>query len=151
MITAQVEAWPEFIKEAQPLLPLHWDELALNKDKVPLDPCYEIYDAKHAQGAVLVVTLRDAGRLVGYFIGFINPGLHYRTCLTLQMDIFYVLPEARGQKGGFILFKAVENEAKRRGVQRLFCGSKLHKDASWLFDKLGYQEVERYYTHWLGG
>jgi hypothetical protein len=26
----------------------------------------------------------------------------------------------------------------------------LHKDASWLFEKLGYQEVERYYSTWWG-
>jgi hypothetical protein len=28
----------------------------------------------------------------------------------------------------------------------MFVGSKLHKDASWLFEKLGYTEVERYYS-----
>ena len=47
MITCQVEQWPEFIEEAKPMLPIHWEELALNKDKVPLDPQYYIYDDRH--------------------------------------------------------------------------------------------------------
>ena len=66
------------------------------------------------------------------------------------MDIFYVLPEHRGSGTGFQLFKFVEKQLKNRGVQRLFVGSKLHKDASWLFEKLGYMPVETYYSTWLG-
>lgn len=149
MITWQVEPFPAFLEEAKPLFPHHWDELALNKEHVPLDPQYETYLERDRRGEVLVVAGRSAGDLVGYFVGFVAPGLHYRTCLTLTMDIFYVVPEHRGRQG-IALFRAVEAEAKRRGVQRMFVGSKLHADASWLFEKLRYTEVERYYSLWLG-
>lgn len=150
MMTAQVESLTDVLEELKPLLPTHWEELALNKDKVPLDPQYDIYLARDACGEVLFVTLRDTGRLIGYFVGFIAPGLHYRTCLTLTMDIFYVWPQFRGRRAGFMLFAAVQKEATRRGALRMFAGSKLHKDASWLFEQLGYEEVERYYSKWLG-
>lgn len=150
MITAQAEPFPPFLEEVKPILPLHYEELALHKEKVPLDPQYHIYLARDELGEVVVVTLRDTGKLIGYFVGFIAPGLHYRTCLTCNMDIFYVHPEHRGRGAGFVLFREVEKELKRRGVQRLFVGSKLHKDASWMFERLGYTEVERYYTTWLG-
>lgn len=150
MITAQIEPWREFIVEAQPMLPLHWEELALNKDKVPLDPMYEVYDAKDDQGQVLVVTLRQDGVMKGYFIGFVGPSLHYRTCLTLTMDIFWLHPDVRGGLAGVKLFRLVESEAKRRGVQRIFYGSKVHKDASRLFEFLKCEEVERFYTKWIG-
>ena len=150
MITAQIEPWPAFIHEAQPLLPLHWAELALNKDKVPLDPQYDIYTARDLVGQVLVVTLRQDGELVGYFIGFIAPGLHYKTCLTLTMDIFWTHPSIRNGFAGVKLFRLVEKEAKRRGVQRMFFGSKLHKDASKLFEFLKMQATEIYYSKWLG-
>ncbi len=150
MITCQLEPWRSFIEEAKPMLPEHWKELALNQDKVPLDPMYEIYNAKDAVGEVMVVTVREDGALCGYFIGFVAPGLHYRTCLTLQMDIFWIHPDHRGAGAGLELFRTVEGEARRRGVQRMFVGSKLHKDASWLFKRLGYEEVERYYATWLG-
>jgi GNAT superfamily N-acetyltransferase len=150
MITAQVESLHERLAEMQPLFPEHWKELALNQDKIPLDPQYEIYLERDARGEVLLVTLRDLGVLVGYFVGFIAPGLHYQTCLTLTMDIFWVHPDHRGQGGGLTLFRFVESEAKRRGVKRMFVGSKCHKEASWLFERLGYEKVEVYYSTWLG-
>ena len=150
MITAQVEDWKPFIQEAQPLLPLHWEELALNKDKVPLDPQYDIYEARDDAGQVMVVTLREAGRLVGYFIGFVAPGLHYKTCLTLTMDIFWTHPDIRNGFGGVKLFRLVEKEAKRRGVHSMFYGSKAFKDASRLFEFLKMDPVEMYYTKWIG-
>lgn len=149
MITAQVENLTERLEEMKPLFPLHWEELALNKDRVPLDPQYDVYLERDARGEVLFVTLREVGELVGYFVGFVVPGLHYRTCLTLTMDIFYVRPDKRG-RCGVKLFREVEREAKRRGVKRMFVGSKCHKDASWLFERLGYEEVERYYSKWMG-
>ena len=150
MITTHVESFEENLEYLKPLLPIHYKELALNQDKVPLSPQFDKYVATEKQGGLIFVTLRKAGEMVGYFIGFIAPGLHYSTCLTCQMDIFYVLPEHRGSGTGFQLFKFVEQQLKKRGVQRLFVGSKLHKDASWLFEKLNYTPVETYYSAWLG-
>ncbi|MBO9377433.1 GNAT family N-acetyltransferase [Sphingomonas histidinilytica] len=150
MLTAQVEPWAPFIEEAKSLLPLHWEELALDKEHVPLEPMWEVYDARDAAGQIMVVTLREAGRLVGYFIGCLAPGLHYRTCLTLQMDIFFVHPDHRGHMGGVKLFKAVEREARRRGVNRLMVASKLHRDSSRLFTALGYAPIETHFSKWLG-
>lgn len=149
MITWMVESLTERLPELKPLLPEHYKELALNQDKVPLDPQYDEYLKRDREGRVLLIVGRCNGAVVGYFVGFIAPGLHYKTCLTLTMDIFWVHPEYRGRQG-VKLFRAVEAEARRRGVQRVFVGSKLHKDASWLFEHLGYTEVERYYSVWLG-
>jgi GNAT superfamily N-acetyltransferase len=149
VITWGVEPFPPFLEEAKPLFPLHWEELALDKDKVPLDPQYEVYLDRDRRGEILLIVGRSSGKLMGYFIGFVAPGLHYRTCLTLTLDIFWVHPEYRGRQG-VALFRTVEREAQRRGVMRMFVGSKLHKDADWLFEKLGYTEVEHHYSCWLG-
>lgn len=150
MITAHVESFEENLEYLKPLLPIHYQELALNQDKVPLSPQFDKYVAAEQRGELIFITLRKAGQMVGYFIGFVSPGLHYSTCLTCQMDIFYVLPEHRGDGAGFHLFKFVEKQLKNRGVQRMFVDSKMHKDASWLFEKLGYTPVETYYSTWLG-
>jgi len=150
MITAQVEPYKDCLPELMACYDLHWEELALNKDKVPLDPQYDLYEARDDAGQLLLVTLRETGRLVGYFIGFIAPGFHYKTCLTLTMDIFWTHPDVRGGFSGVKLFRLVEKEAKRRGVHRMFYGSKLHKDASRLFEFLKMEPVEVYYSKWIG-
>lgn len=150
MITAQIESYTDTLEEMKPLHDRHWEDLALDKDKVPLAPQYDVYLARDAMGEVLYATLREDGVLVGYFIGFVAPGLHYKTCLTLTMDIFWTEYGARNKGGALKLFRLVETEAKRRGVQRLFYGSKLHKDVSRLFEALKCVKVETYYSKWLG-
>nr|DAN02913.1 MAG TPA: transcriptional regulator [Caudoviricetes sp.] len=150
MITAHIESLAEHLPEMRRLLPLHYQELALNKDKVPLDPQYEVYLDRERRGELLFVTLREAGEMIGYFVGFIAPGLHYRTCLTCTMDIFFVHPGKRQGRAGITLFKFVKAELKRRGVDRWFVGSKCHADASALFEYLGFEKVEVYYSMWVG-
>lgn len=150
MITFHVESFTERLTELQKLLPLHYEELALNKDKVPLDPQYHVYIEREKQGGLLFVTMREDGELAGYLIGFVAPGLHYQTCLTCITDIFYVRKESRGGRAGIKLMKFVEEELKRRGVQRWFIGSKVHKDASPLFEYMEMAPVETTYSKWIG-
>ena len=151
MITCHVESFEERLAELQTLLPMHYRELALNQDKVPLQPQYHVYIERERAGGLLFVTLRDAGELAGYFIGFVAPGLHYETCLTCTMDIFYVHPDKRSGSAGVRMFRFVEAELRRRGVQRWFMGSKVHADASALFKRIGAAPVETYFSKWLGG
>lgn len=153
MITAQVEQLGGGgLAELRPLLEGHWDELALNKDKAPLSPQYGVYLEKEDRGEILYVTLRREGELVGYFVGFVAPGLHYSTCLTLIMDIMYVVPEHRGDGGGLTLCRAVEKEARRRGVQRWFMGFKtahaVHMEK--LLQVIGMERAEIFYSKWIG-
>lgn len=146
MITTAIESFTETLDELKPLLNDHYHELALNQDTVPLDPQYDVYFERERKGELIFVVMREAGIIIGYFIGFIAPGLHYKTCLTCTMDIFYICKESRGNGGGAKLFLFVEEELKRRGVERWFVGSKCHKDASYLFEKLGFEKVEIYYS-----
>lgn len=151
MLTTQIESFTQRLSELQVLLPLHYEELALNQDKVPLSPQYDTYVERERRGELVFVTLREQGELVGYFIGFIAPGLHYSTCLTCTMDIFYVHPRHRGAGlPGVRLFRAVEAELKRRRVSRWFVGSKCKAEASSLFEFLKFERVEVYYSKWIG-
>ena len=151
MITCAVESFTDRIDELKRLIPMHYEELALNKDKVPLSPQWDIYKARDAQGEVIFVVMREKGEMIGYFIGFIAPGLHYSTCLTCIMDIFYIRPDRRGAAlPGVRLFRAVEEELKRRGVDRWYVGSKTKADASALFEFLKFEKVETFYSKWIG-
>lgn len=150
-ISLQTEPFMANLDELKPILVHHYKELALNQDKVPLQPRWEIYDKAEQVNELLYITCRVDGKLVGYFIGFVAPGLHYETCLTCNMDIFYIAKEYRKSSLGVRLFKYVERELKSQNVERWFVGSKVHADASALFKRLKFNKVETYYSKWLGG
>lgn len=159
MITAHVERLADTMEELKAHFGEHWQALALNQDQVPLDPQYDAYFQRENLGEVLLVVLREAGAVVAYFVGFLAPALHYQSCYTLTMDIFWLAPAYRDEDSlarleaqmlAQQLFEAVLLEAKRRCVKRVFFGSKLHADASKVFEELGMVEVERYYSKWLG-
>jgi GNAT superfamily N-acetyltransferase len=150
MISVQEEQYPDIIETLKPLFPLHWEELGLNRDKVPLDPNYGEYLRRHHAGMVLMVTAREDGQLCGYSVNFIAPGLHYQRTLTLTTDIYWVKPDARGANIGVALFTEVLRLAKARGVRLIHAGVKEHFSAAWLFEKLGFEKIESYYHLWIG-
>lgn len=149
MITASVEPFMSQVEEIKPLLPLHWAELAVYQDRMPLDPLWASYQAYEDAGALLYVALRSSGALVGYFIGLIAPGMHYQTTLTCKMDIAFVLPQHRGTAGR-TLFDAVKAELTRRGVKIWWVGSKDHHPIEGFYEALGFERQETYFALWLG-
>lgn len=150
MMTAQVESFRKTLPEIIPLLDLHYDQLSLHKGRHELKPRYDIYLAREDAGELMLVTLRRYGCIVGYWITFIAPGLHYQTCLTGQMDIWFIHPAHRVGKAPLILIKAVEKELARRGVHLWFAGEKLHDPCGRLFEMVGMKKVESYYAKWIG-
>lgn len=159
MITAAIEELHRVLEELKPIFVPHWRELALDQEKVPLAPNYGEYLRREAAGEVLCVILRERGAIVGYFVGFIAPALHYQTCLTLTMDIYWIAPEYRASDSleqleedmlAELLFTTVKAEAVRRGVKRPFYGSKVHKDSSGLFRQLGMYKADEYFSDWWG-
>lgn len=150
MITAQCETYSTIIDEALNIFPTHWQELALNKDKVPLNPHYDIYQKKEKEGQLLVISLREEAKLIGYFVGFVGRSLHYKDMMTCTPDIYYVLQDKRLQNAGTILFNFVKQELKRRGVVYWVIGDKNHKSAGEFFEGLGFNKIENYYSMWIG-
>lgn len=149
-LTAHVESLTAGMTEWSGLHEMHYRELALNQDKVPLAPNFALYKKMDANGLISYVTLRDAGRLVGYCVTFVMPALHYCTTLMATTDIFYVHPDVRGRHGGIRLFKAVKRELIRRGVKVWHVGEKMHKPAGRLFRAIGFKPIETSYALWLG-
>lgn len=152
MLTSHIEPLMPQIEELKTLFGAHYEELALNQDKVPLDPMWEVYEFKESRGETCYVTLRDGGQLIGYVVMFVAPGLHYRTCLTAHMDILFVRPDRRDAtaKGVLLMLRTLERELRRRGVQRWFMGHKYHKDIGVIFRRIGMVPAESTYTKWLG-
>lgn len=146
MITAHIEDLnAEALTEIKPLLPTHYDELSEHRlAGIDLDPQYDLYLARAQAGQVLYVTLRDAGKLVGYLVSFVAPGMHYKTCLTVTADIFFVYPDKRGLEGGKLLFATWIKECVRRGAALAQIGIKSRhaKYARPILESMGFFEAE---------
>lgn len=152
MLTAHRESFREGLAELAPVLPRHYEELSLHKfHDHPLAPQFDVYFQREDAGQLMYITIRANGELAGYYIGFIAPGLHYKSCLTAHADIFYVVPEFRGGGGGDVLFNAVEKEIRRRGCSLWQAGEKIHLSqyTSALFRRHGLEPAETIYHKWL--
>lgn len=150
LLTFQTEDWPDVLEELQAHWPAHWAEVATHKDKIPLDPNYAEYDLIHRAGGLHVTTARHAGELVGYLTAIVRPHLHYAHSLSAFYDLYYMTPKHRRGMAGVNLFRAAERALKARGVERMFTGTKLSKDASRIFERLGWMEAERLFVKWIG-
>jgi GNAT superfamily N-acetyltransferase len=144
-LTTQVERYTKCEPELIAIYDRHWRELNVAPD-IPLEPQYSTYQQLDAADAVILTTLRDDGRLVGYFMGFIFPELHYKSVLACFGDIFYILPEYRSGWNGIKLFRFTETVLGERGVTRWHVTSKLHKDSGALLKRLGFAAIETHYS-----
>lgn len=150
MITASVESFTDRLEELKPMFPTHWKKLAQDRDSVPLDVRYDVYARLEEAGELMLVALRDRGRMVGYWVAVVAPGLHYGRCLTAAMDIWNVLPEYENGVAAMILMREVEREYRRRGVRRAFAGEKIHRPCGRLYRAFGYEPVEVHYSKMMG-
>ena len=104
MTTYCVETLAQTRTEIESLLPLHWAEIARDKEdpRFALSPDWDAYRALESIGQFWMMTVRVDGRLVGYLIGFVRRQLHYKNSLSFISDIFYLLPEHRRGRIGIL-------------------------------------------------
>lgn len=146
MITYQVEKYHEVDKEIHALWYEHWEEVALNKDVIPLDPDYETYTKLSLANILHLVTVREDGNVIGYHIALVYPHMHYKSSLTCFTDIFFIKKEKRKGFVGIKLLKFMEESVKERGVQKIYMGCKLHIDIGPVLEHLGYKQIEKIFT-----
>ncbi len=143
MITYQLEPWSTIQPEIEGLIDLHWQEVALFQKEIPLNVMWDSYAAMEKAGSMHCMAVRELGRLVGYYIGFVKPHLHYADSLTFFTDVYFLLPEYRKGTAGIKLIKEMEQTLKKRGVQRMIVSTKIHLDMSKILGRLGFDETER--------
>lgn len=141
MIEIRSERYADCRDELIPLVGLHWQEMPFD-EALGLSPDELTYRALDEAGKLLLLTVRDRNRLVGYFVAFVARHPHYEL-LTAAMDIYYLLPEYRSALNGIRLFHSLEVEAKARGVGFLLATARLDRSpaASMIFNRLGWTEA----------
>lgn len=156
LFTTHIESFVDNLPSLKFLFETHYREVSQHKrHSIALNPDYDKYRMKEAMGELLFIALRQNGRLVGYFNGFIGSALHYRDCLQLSLDLLYVLPGSRGQinghHGGTMLLHMAKAEATRRGVKLFTMGYKSAraKHMKKLLEDNGFEPFEVHYGLWL--
>lgn len=124
----------------------HYDEIAHNKDKIRLRPDWERYYALDDGGLILNIGAYDGDKLVGYYISFLMPHLHYSDDLFAMCDIVFILPEYRVGTTGYKMFKFHEEVCKERGVSVMTMHVKTDNDFSPLMERLEWKWAEKLFT-----
>ena len=146
MIEFKLENLANVKREAEPLLQQHWEEIALNKDIIKLNPDWRAYAELDRVNALRVFTARKDGKLVGYFVFIVSKALHYADHLFANNDIIFLTKPARKGLTGVKLIKFAIDSLKAEGITKLHINTKAHQPFDPILERLGFEEIERVYS-----
>jgi len=133
------------------LLQEHWKELAVHKDEMPLDPAFDLMLQWENEGRFKIWAARTQNRLlVGYIAFFVQPHCHYRTTLHAVEDLYLLSKPYRRGLNGYRMFTTAIAALEELGVKRILLHSKVHKDVSKLFERLGFVNTDLYWSKFIG-
>jgi len=150
MIKYQQEFLSQVQSEAKYLIELHWSEIALNQDKIKLNPDWDAYYELEGQGKLKIFTARDNGNLVGYFVVILGNNIHYKDHLFASNDIIYLRKDFRKGFAGIRLIKFAEVCLKGDGVSVLLINTKSHKPFDKVLERLKFKPIERVFSKFIG-
>jgi hypothetical protein len=149
MLMFQRESFDSCYPEAKVLLERHYEEVAWNREKIPLVVDEEIYRAVEGVGQLVCFTARWLEKLVGYSVFFMRQHPHYLLTKYATNDVIYLDPLHRGQTGAkFIHF--AESELKLLGAQVVHYHVKHILDFGPMLKRNGYESVETAWQKWVG-
>lgn len=149
-VTFQVEKFATFVADARPLFSKHWEELALDKDKIKLSLDLSKYEKAEKDGILHIVTVRDGVVLVGYYTAAILPHLHYSQAgLMASTDMYFLLKEYRIGTTGIRFLAFIEDSLRARGCKKIYISCKKDHDIEKILEDLGYRFTDKMFTRLL--
>ena len=136
--------------DIRPLIQRHWEDIALNKDKIKLNPDWDAYHTLEQAGVLKIFTAREGDLLVGYFVVIIQYNMHYKDHLFASNDVIFLHPDYRKGRTGIKLIQFAEKCLKEDGVSVLAINTKVHKPFDNLMQFLKFSLVERIYSKYIG-
>ena len=150
MITFQEESFEDILEEFKGIHDLHWEEVELHQDKIPLDPDYEMYKLLDVKGALHVMTARADGEFIGYFISLIQHSLHHMSTFYAISDLIFIHPDYRKGRVGYNLIKETEIALTALGVDVINMIFKIDKDMEAIMKHSGFEKTEVMYSKYVG-
>jgi len=146
-----VENFENWWRDAQELIPVHYEELSIDKDKVKIGINCQRYLEMEQAGMLHIVTIRlGGGKMVGYYLCMILPHMHYKDAgLMAYTDMYFVHPDYRLGGVGAKMMIFVEETLRRRDVLKVYITTKLKLDLSLMFEALGWKATDKIFTKFL--
>ena len=138
MIVFKREFYDDVVEDIKPLILEHWNEIALHKDKILLNPDFRRYKLIENSGKLTIITARKETELVGYSIFFLGEHIHYKHCFVATNDVLFLTKKERKGSCGIRLIKESERILKELGAKRLLFHVKPNKDFSPILARCGY-------------
>lgn len=148
--SVQLEDFFEVKEECDSLIKQHWDEVAFNKESIPLNPDWDFYSAIYLNGYLGIYTVRKGSLLVGYLTIIARPHHHYKDHIYAVSDLIFLHKDHRKGLAGYKLLKFAEEDLKDKGVSVTNLSCTTNKDLEPLFTRLGYTLAEKVYSKHLG-
>ncbi len=120
------------------LFAAHWDEIALNKQLMRLNPSLDKYERLQDQGMLLAIGAYADGELVGYSVNFITQHLHYADLWVCTNDVVFIRKDMRNSGIGAGLMQRTEELATARGAQMMLWHAKANTALAELLPRNGY-------------
>ena len=133
-------------REIEPLLAKHYEEIALNKDIIKLNPDWRAYAELDRINALRIYTARKEGKLMGYFVILVSRSLHYKDHLFANNDIVFLRKSARRGLTGLKLVKFAVESLQAEGVTKLHVNTKTHQPFDPIMERLGFEEIETVFS-----
>ena len=116
----------------------HWDEIALNRGLMVLDPDWRRYELLEECGHLLCLAAWDGDVLAGYSVTIITAHPHYRHLVCANNDVLFVAKPYRLGRLGTQLIEATANHVRERGARLLLWHAKQGTPLEALLCRLGY-------------
>jgi len=142
MITFQHEPIEHIIPEMEDLTEIHYQEIATHKHVKRLDPDWDRFIAMEEEGISRVFTARADNELVGYFITFTCPHIHFKSCIMSHNDAVFMHPDYRGAAAYRFFCAAIQDLKDNTDSDMLAVHMKLHAPFRKLLTKLGFEQTE---------
>jgi len=149
MVDIKREFLSNCLEEMKPLFSKHWLEVAAYQDKIGLAPDYTRYISLENADMVRCYTIRDEGRLIGYWVFFVTAHMHYKADKFAINDIVYVEPEYRLPGVTPAAFQFVEEQLRAEGCSVITYHMKTYKPFESMLKGLGYDHLEHQYGKYI--
>ena len=147
MITIELGSTKDMQENSEELLKEHYEELALNKDFVKLEPDWDRYYRLEELGMITVFLAKDEEKVVGYSVFFTHPHghIHYKSLKMASNDVLFLTKEyrTRSSAGLKLLRYADEYFRQHLGEGCKICYHiKASNDFSPILKRFGYNHEE---------